>query len=470
VASSTPIQQITGLASGLDTSTIISQLMAIERQPLVRLQQRQALEQARQSDLQKIQTQLQSLSSAIAGLRDVGVWADTQTVSSSNPSTLTVTRTGGAAAGAFVFTVTQLARAAQSTQQSSLTAAAADDTLTIAVGSSSVAVAIAAGDTIDTIASKINSTSNAPVYATTINGKLVLSSRTTGAGNDIVVSSTGTLATDLGMVETITPQNALYTIDGGAQQSSPTNTISNALAGLSITLVGAGTATVTVGAPAPDTQAITQRIQSFVTTYNQTIDLISSKLNEQKVVNPQSDADRAKGDLQGDPALASLLSQLRQAVSDVFAGRPASAQLLSQAGLSTGAAVGSGTLNQDAIAGKLTLDTNKLSSLLQTNFADVKALFTNPTGSYATEGLSQRLDGIVNPWIQTGGVLDSRLDGEASLLKELQDQQDALNVRLDLRQQQLQAQFANLEKVLAQTQAQGQWLSSQIAGLFANNR
>ncbi len=470
MASSTPIQQITGLASGLDTSTIVSQLMAIERQPLVRLQQRQAVEQARHSDLQIIQSQLESLSSAIASLRDVGVWGDTQTVSSSDTSKLTVTRTGGAAAGAFQLTVTQLARAAQSTQQSTLASAAAADTLTISVGSSSVDVAIAAGDTIDTMASKINSTANVPVYATTINGKLVLSSRATGAGNDIVVTSAGTLATDLGMTETIAPLDAQYTIDGGAQRSSPTNTISDALAGLSITLLGTGTTTVTVGAPAPDTAAIVKQIQSFVTTYNQTIDLISSKLNEKKVVNPQSDADRAKGDLQGDPALASLLSQLRQAVGDVFGGHPPSAQLLSQAGLSTGAAVGSGTLNQDAIEGKLTLDTDKLSSLLQTNFADVKALFTNATGSYATEGLSQRLDGIINPWIQTGGVLASRLDGESSLLKELQDQQDAMNVRLDLRQQQLEAQFANLETVLAQTQSQGQWLSSQIAGLFANNR
>jgi flagellar hook-associated protein 2 len=464
-----PIQQITGLASGLDTSTIISELMSVERQPLVRLQQRQAVEQARQADIQKIQTQLQAFNTAVQGLRDVSVWGDTQSATASDPTKLTVTRTSGAAAGAFTFNVTQLARAAQSTQTSSLTNANADDTLTIAVGSTSVSLAVSAGDSIDTIAQKIRQTPGVPVYASNVNGKLVLSSTTTGSSNHIVVSSSGTLASDLGMAENIAPQDAQYTIDGGSVQTSSSNTLTSALPGLTITLLASGTSTVTVGAPGPNTQSITNAVQSFVTAYNQTIDLIYSKLNEKKVVNPQTDADRAAGDLAGDPQLASLLSSLREAVGDAFQGNPAAAQLLSQAGLSTGQAIdSSGAVNQDALEGKLTLDTDKLSSLLSTNFADVKAMFTNVTGAYASEGLSQRLNDILFPWLQVGGVLDSRLDAESAILKDLQDQQDALNVRLDAKQAALQAQFANLETALSQAQSEGSWLSSQIAGLARN--
>lgn len=465
-----PIQQITGLASGLDTSSIIQQLMSIERQPLVQLQQQQAVEQARQADIQKIQTQLQTFNTALQGLRDVTVWGDTQSVSASDPTKLTVTRTSGAAAGAFALNVTQLARAAQSTQGSSLTNANANDTLTIKVGSTSVNVGISAGDSIDTIAQKIRTTTGVPVYATTVNGKLVLSSTTTGAGNDIVVSSTGTLAADLGMSENITPQDAQYTIDGGSTQTSSSNTLTSALPGLSITLLAAGSSTVTVGSPGPNTDAITQQVQSFVTTYNATVDMIYQKLNEKKVVNPQTDADRAAGDLAGDPQLMSLLSKLRQAVGDVFQGNPSGANLLSQAGLSTGQAVdSSGTINADALEGKLTLDTSALSSLLSTNFAAVKSMFTNATGAYGTEGLSQRLNDVVFPWVQVGGVLDSRLQAEASIIGNMQSQQDALTVRLNDKQQALQTQFANLETALSQAQSQGSWLASQIAGLYANH-
>jgi flagellar hook-associated protein 2 len=463
-----PIQQITGLASGLDTNTIISELMSIERQPLVSLQQKQTIEKARQSDLQKIQTQLQALSSAIASLRDTSVWGNTQTVSASDPTKLSVTRTGFATTGAFTFNVTQLAKAAQWTQQSNLTAAKGNSTLTITVGSSSVNVAVLKNDSIDTIASKINATSGTPVYATTVNGKLVLSGLATGAANDISISSTGSLKGDLSMQRTITPQDLTYTIDGGAVQTSPTDSVTNAMAGLNVQFLSLGSSTVTVNAPAPDTTAIQNKIQSFVTTYNQTVDMIYQKLNEQKVVNPQSDADRVKGDLQGDPGLTSLLSQLRKAVGDVFSGQPVGANVLSEAGLSTGAAVGSGTLNQDALEGKLTLDAATLSTALATNFTAVKQMFSNVTGAYATEGLSQRLDGIVNPWTQTGGLLDSRLKGEASTLKNIQDQQDALNVRLNLKQAALQQQFASLETALSQSQSEGSWLSSQIAGLGAN--
>ena len=54
----TPMFNIGGLASGLDTNSIIQQLMSIEQQPKVRLQQKQVVEQARQSTLKDVQTRL----------------------------------------------------------------------------------------------------------------------------------------------------------------------------------------------------------------------------------------------------------------------------------------------------------------------------------------------------------------------------------------------------------------------------
>src|SRR5262249_3213475 len=111
-----PMFNIGGLASGLDTNSIVQQLMSIEQQPKVRLQQKQVVEQARQSVLKDVQTRLRNLSLQVAGLRDPGTWNDVQTVDSADTTKVTAVRTGGAAAGGYSLQIVALARAAQLTQ------------------------------------------------------------------------------------------------------------------------------------------------------------------------------------------------------------------------------------------------------------------------------------------------------------------------------------------------------------------
>src|SRR3954466_15884434 len=95
------LQQISGLASGLDTASIISGLMQIEKQPQIRIQQKIVTEQARQQGLRDVLSRLNSLPSPYQGLTDVGTWADVQAVASSDDPHLSATRTGGAAPGAY---------------------------------------------------------------------------------------------------------------------------------------------------------------------------------------------------------------------------------------------------------------------------------------------------------------------------------------------------------------------------------
>jgi flagellar hook-associated protein 2 len=470
VSSARPTFNVGGLASGLDTNSIIDQLMTIERQPKVRLQQRQAIEQARQNALRDIQTRLSNLKSAADALRDPTIWTDTQTVESSDTSRLTATRVTGAAAGAYDITITDLARAHQVTQGSALTAASADDVLHIKVGSgSTIDVSIAGGDSLDAIASKINSTTDIPVYASVVNSKLVLTSKTTGAANTISATSDGSLATDLGFATTLTAQDAQYTVNG-VSKTSASNTITDAIVGLSLTLKAKTTTavTVTVGAPGADAAKIQDKVKAFVDQYNSTIDFIRSKLTEQKVANPTTDDERAKGILNSDPGLTSLLSNLRQSVSDTVSGRPGDASLLAQVGLSTGATTGGGTTNPDAIAGKLSLDATKLSTMLSTRFADTKALFTNITGSYDSEGLTQRLDRVLDPQVAAStGILAGRIASEQSMIDSFKSDQSAMDVRLAEREKQLRAQFTALETALSQLQSQNSYLSGQFAKLSA---
>ena len=476
----TPTFNIGGLASGLDTSSIISQLLTIEARPKVRLQQKQAVEQARQTVLKDVQTRLRNLSLQGAGLRDVAAWGDVQKVDTTDETKLTAKRVGGAAAGGYSLQIVSLARAGQLTQGnggggSPITSAAQDGTLRIAVGAKTVDVEVAAGDSLQAIAEKINSASSTPVYASLLNGRLVLSGKETGAANTISVTSAGgayDLASELGFTETQAPANADFWIGTTHYTDRASNVITDVMAGVELTLrgtTGADTVSVTVGSPSPDTDAVKAKVQSFVDQYNSTIEFIRTKLNEDRVVGATTDADRAKGVLRGDPGLTSLLSSLRAAVSDVHTGRPDTFDQLSEVGLSTGAATGTAAVNADAVAGKLTLDATKLTEKLAAGFDDVKALFTSVTGSYDTEGLSQRLDRYLTPWLSGDGtnapILSTRITAADDAISRLKDQMAAVDTRLALREKTLRAQFTALEAALAQNQAQGQWLSAQLAQL-----
>jgi flagellar hook-associated protein 2 len=475
----TPTFNFGGLASGLDTNSIITQLMQIEAQPKVRLQQKQAVEQARQTALKDVQTRLRNLSRQVAGLRDPGTWGDVQTVGSTDDSKVSVRRVGGAAAGGYSLQIVSLARAAQLTQGNGgggtpVTSASADDTLHITVGTTSpvsVDVAVKAGDSLQTIADKINETSGTPVYASLLNGKLVLSGKQTGADNSISVTG-GAVATDLGFTETQAAANADFWIGTTHYTDRTSNVVKDVMAGVELTLrgtTGTDTVSVVVGSPAADTDAVQKKVQAFVDQYNSTIDFVRGKLNEDRVVNATTDADRAKGVLRGDPGLTSLLTSLRSAVADVFGGRPTDTDQLSEAGVSTGATTGSGAINQDAVAGKLALDANKLTERLSASFGEVKSLFTKVTGSYDTEGLSQRLDRFLTPWLSGDGtnapILSSRISASQSLVSDLTDQMAAIDQRLSIREAALRKQFTSLENALAQAQSQGQWLAGQLAAL-----
>lgn len=98
---------------------------------------------------------------------------------------------------------------------------------------------------------------------------------------------------------------------------------------------------------------------------------------------------------------------------------------LSEVGVSTGDAVGTGAISQASLDGMLTVDTTTFENALNTNFSAVQALFTNPTQDYESQGLGQRLDTILNQFTApsaSGGYLDDAIDGESSTITSLQDE------------------------------------------------
>ena len=113
-----PTFNIGGLASGLDTNTIVQQLMSIAQIPQQRIIDQQTLETTRQTDLQAIQTQLTTFSGQLATLISPTTWSTGQQITSSDPTHITATGSG-VPPGGFQISVSQLARAQQLTQPTS---------------------------------------------------------------------------------------------------------------------------------------------------------------------------------------------------------------------------------------------------------------------------------------------------------------------------------------------------------------
>src|SRR4051795_5297992 len=130
MATSTSTINFGGLASGLDTNTIIDQLMAIERQPQNRLKLKQQQVDARKSALNDVMTRLKNLQTASQDLKSPTLWLDTQSVDVNDSTKIAATRTGGAGTGGYQVQITQMASASQHWFSYPAVPPAADDAIT----------------------------------------------------------------------------------------------------------------------------------------------------------------------------------------------------------------------------------------------------------------------------------------------------------------------------------------------------
>lgn len=438
--------QITGLASGLDTNKIISEEMTLYQQPVTNLQNQQSGLTARNKQLASIQSELQTLSADALAVGDPTLFKNQQSVTSSDTTRVQASSASGAGVGGYQVAVTQLANSAQATY--GFTSPASDDNITI----NGNAYTIKAGESVQDFVDSVNSDQNGGVYAAATNsGTVVFSSRATGASSAVSVSDSGGA---LALQSSKAGQNALFSVDG-VNGSSSSNTVTNAIGGVTLTLTGvtttSGPVTVNVGAPAPNASNIQSAINTFVTQYNKVISDVQTQLKQQP-----STSDPTQGTLYGDPELKDLLTSMRSMMYTAGAGLPAGAATMDDIGLSTGATTGSGAESQSALAGNITLNATTLTNMLQSNASGVKAIL----GSW-----SSRFVGMVDNASDPGGTIATRISGDSSEISTLGNRISSMQSALTDKQNFLVQQFAQLEAALASNQSQSSWLTSQIASL-----
>lgn len=459
----------TGLGSGLDVTSIISQLSTLEKQPLKALQTKATNLQTQLSTVGQIQSQVSALSAAAAKLGSVLGWKGT-TATSSNTSAVTVSSSTGASAATYSVAVTQLAKAqslALPTTVGSLALPAATDQvgygkLSIKIGTKDpVEVTIADGEgTLAQIAAKINATTGVGVTASVLtdgSGKVNLLLRAKDTGQDgaftiaVQEGTGGTLSEpsnlsrlsyttgSFSMAQNQAPQNAEATINGVAVSSSK-NTLTDVVGGLTLNLAQVTTSAVEVTV-AKDTGTITKNLQDFIAAYN----ALNTTLSDATAYDA---ATKTAGPLQGDSVSNGLQRALRSLMGST-----------SSTGSTFSRLADMGITAQ--LGGALTLDSTKLTTALG-DVDNLQKLFTNFGGTDETNGFGLRIKDFANGLLTAAGTVTNKASAVQKAIDRNTADQTKVNTRATLLEERLKKQYSALDTKMASLTALNTYIAQQV--------
>jgi flagellar hook-associated protein 2 len=359
---------ISGIISGLDTQSIISQLMDLARTPVIRMETRKATLSNQITAWQDANTRILALKTKADALATASTF-DAKTATSSDESIVKSTATYSAQAGSYYLTVNSLARAHQLK-----TEGYANTTST--VGTGTISIGVGSGAAKDIVIDESNNSlvgvrdainrAGAGVTASIINDgtagspyRLIITSNTSGVEGRLTVTTSPTLFGGVAPDTLQTGEDASITLgaDAGAiTVSKGSNTITDLIPGVTLNLQKADpskTITITI---ANDTATVKQAIQDFVEQYNNIIDFINTQFKYNAETN-------TGGTLFGDPSLRLIQSELTSRAFNTVTGLNQTIVVLSQIGITS------------TTGNKLSLNEADLDSALASSLSQVKGLF-----------------------------------------------------------------------------------------------
>lgn len=449
--------QSLGIGSGLDVQTLVSKLVAADRAPADARLTRQAQDIASGvSSLGSLKGALSSFQSAVTSL-STNAQFQVMSTSTADNTVFTATATGSAAPGNYSVMVQQLA---QPEQLISTAFAGGSSTvvgtgsLAISVNGKSFDVAIdSSHNTLANIRDAINGASdNTGVNATLVYGttgaQLVLSSDSTGATNAITVAASGgdgglaKLAYTAGSSNYTEAQKAQDSIVmiSGVEHHAATNTVSDAIDGVTLTLNSAKKDTALALNVTANQNAVMSNIQQLVNSYN-SMQSTFGKLGS------YNSASKTAGPLLGDWLLGNTQFQMTRGMTDTVSGLPPAYSSLATIGITTQA------------DGTLKVDSTKLQAALTADGTSVAALFTGKNG------IATRLSGTLTSLLADNGAIAARNQNFTDAQSLLTDQQTRLDNDMAAVQQRYLTQFNALDTLMSQMQTTSNYLTQQLASI-----
>lgn len=479
--------RVAGLASGIDTETMINKMLTLEKQktidPLV--QKKQRLEW-QQENYRTVNTKLLALNTSAFNLSLTGTF-QAKTLSSSNESVLTASATANALAGSYSVQVVSLASGVtkESTPiEADYVHSGGGKSFTLTGKGGSATITVSDGDNLAMVASRINQQSTTTgIKATFDSGqnKFYLMSTETGSTSKIEMTDTdGFLAGVLNInTDAQSGTDAKIKFNGGSELSFASNQFT--FNGMSFNLKKAGeTANITVNT---DIDGIVSKIKTFVEAYNNALSDMSGRLSEKRYRDyaPLTDEQKKEmtesqieqwetksrsGLLRGDSLLISTSSNLRGYAMSAVNG-------LTSTTYTNLSSIGIKTENYED-NGKLVIDEEKLRAALADNAEAVGELFTKTGTGTADSGIAVRLYNEskrdIN-LIKVKAGSSSDLYDNSTLgkqMNEIEELKDAASDRLLGYETRLWRQYDAMEEALQRLNSQSNYLMSLLSNNSSN--
>ncbi len=464
-----------GIGSGLDLSGLVAQLLAAERAPVEsRLNQKEATYQTQLSALGNLKASLAQVNESFAALQDLE--SSRSTSVTGEDGVLTASAEQSAAVGSYTVSVSQLATAhsVASTAYTNTTDEVGDGTLTFTFGTTDYdaggdtynsftanaeatafsVVIDSSADTLEDVRDAVN-TADGGVTASIVNdgsgNRLVFTSDLTGESNSLevtVVDGDGghddtsglsnlafnSAATNL--QQTNDALDANLTISGLAVTSA-SNSVTEAIAGVTLALEGTTTTDPVTVAVTNNTGSPLTALNGMIAAYNEFIELA----NDLNLYNPETGE---SGALLGDITLRGARSAMQGTLIEPVRPGHVTMQSLIDLGMTS------------AEDGTISLDLDTINGLIDSDYDEVIS-FVNELGDSMEDALA--------PFAGSSNVLDARTDGLQVSIDDITDQRFALSARLEQLEVRYTKQFAALDSLIASLNQTSSFLAQQLSSL-----
>lgn len=451
-----------GISGGLDVQSIVDNLMLAERVPITRLQSKISTYESKISAYQTFNSKLLALKTSAESILfngesvplnipdnfsdrlDTSIFAG-RTASSSDEAVVTATADKGIVTGNYSVTVSNLAKF--STQASNKLASATEThtqtgTLTIQKGTdAAVDIEITSeNNTLQGIKDAINA-KDAGFTASILNDgsaenpyRLVITANNSGSASDLTLTTDWNEdpeLSELTFTETVQGEDAALQVNG-IDITSSSNSVTNAIEGLTLNLKAeSGSAIISTERA---TDAIVAGVTDFIEKYNDIISYITA----QTTYNATTET---AGVLAGDYNLRDVQSKLSTAVAQSITSGSGALTVLSQIGI---------TLQND---GMLALNESLFTQKLSSDYEGTARLFLAEGLNSAEETtsfmplLQQQLDAITD---SIDGPMNQAEDLYQQSIDRLNEQIDAIELRLETRREMLVAQYTRANDALVE--------------------
>lgn len=448
--------QINGIASGLDTDSIVESLLDIERIPLRAVDTKEAKANEQLTAWRSLNTRILAFETTITSLKDETMF-NGRLAKSSDEAILKATASSGNDLGNYEITVNQLATRHQMISSNGYEykdSSVGTGTVTIQVGAAlfDPITIDSENNTLEGLRDAINNAKVGVSAAILDSGeaagadryKLIINSKNTGTSAEasVTFNLSGTAPS---MVNLTDPQDAKITVGSGAnavEVVSNTNTVEDFLPGVSIELLKANPGETVSVSLEPSTTALKSQVNSFITNYNN----MSKFFSDQFSYNKETEK---SGTLFGDTSLLSFQNDLVSAATGAKRNGGDYAAL-SQVGISL-----------DDLGNLSIKDTEAFEAALE-NPTELFKLLNDPDHGVLTH-IQKTLDRATT---STTGLIASKETAIQGTLTDMKDKRLNILRYVDAQEVILRKQFTAMEQSLAMLQSQSQQLAAQIGGMI----